>query len=146
MKKAIIYLFLITSLISCNISQTYENRASDKVDAEVVTNKLFEKLKKSEFENASLFFGDKFYEVTPKDKLFTMLKMSDEKLGKITKYELLNWNSSVSEGAIENGKYVLVYKLICEKNEGKLKITLHKNKNEEIKVVGYSLGSEAFLK
>lgn len=145
MKKVIIYLFFITSLISCNVSQTYENRDSDKADAEVVINKLFEKLKKSDFENASLFFGDKFYEVTSKDKLFNLLETSDVKLGKITKYELLNWNSSVSEGAIENGKYVFVYKLICEKNEGKLKITLHKNENGEIKIVGYSLGSEAFL-
>ena len=48
---------------------------------------------------------DKHAEVTSKDKLFNLLETSDVKLGKITKYELLNWNSSVSEGAIENGKY-----------------------------------------
>lgn len=146
MKKSIIYLFIITLFINCNVNRTYNNRESDKVEAEVVINKLFENLQNSDFENASLLFADKFYEVTPKDKLFEILKVTDEKLGKQIKYELLDWSSTVTEGGIESGKYLFLYKLTCEKNEGKLKITLHKNEKGEIEVVGYSLGSDAFIK
>lgn len=146
MKKTIIYLFIIALFVNCNVNRTYNNRESDKAEAEVVTNKLFENLQNSDFENAGLLFADKFYEVTPKDKLFELLKASDEKLGKINKYEILSWRSTVTEGGVESGKYLFLYKLICEKNEGKLKITLHKNDKGIIEVVGYSLGSDAFLK
>tara|TARA_R110002033_G_C3791101_1_gene230317 strand:- start:244 stop:684 length:441 start_codon:yes stop_codon:yes gene_type:complete len=145
MKKILLILIIPILVTSCHFSNKYQNRESDRQDAENVTAELFGYIKESDFEKASELFGDEFYKVTSKDDLIEIFKSTETKLGVLKRTELADWNSMVSEGAIEQGVYNLNYNGEFEKDKAKLKITLTKNENGVIKVVGYNIQSNAFL-
>lgn len=137
----------MTILISsCHFSNKYQNRESDLKDAEKVTAKLLVNIKESDFNKATELFGEEFYKVTSKEDLINIFESTETKLGELKNTELADWNSMVSEGAIEQGVYNLNYNAEFEKDTAKLKITLTKNENGEIKLVGYNIQSQAFLK
>ncbi len=145
MKKILLILILPILVTSCHFSNKYQNRESDRQNAEKVTAELFDYIKNSEFEKATELFGDEFYKVTSKGDLMEIFESTQKKLGRLKSTELTNWNTMVSEGAIEQGVYNLSYNGEFENDSAKLKITLIKNENGEIKVAGYNIQSKAFL-
>lgn len=145
MKKLLLTLIIPILATSCHYSNKYQNRESDKQDAEKVTTELFGYLKNSDFEKATKLFGDEFFKVTSKEDLMKIFESTRNKLGELKSTELADWNTMVSEGAIEQGIYNLNYNGEFENDSAKLKFTLIKNENGKIKVVGYNIQSNAFL-
>ena len=145
MKKLLLILLLPIFITSCHFSSKYQNRESDRKDAEKVTAELFDCLAQSDFEMAASLFGEEFYKATTREELMNIFESTDNRLGKLKGTELVDWNTMVSEGAIEQDVYNLNYNSEFEKDRAQLKITLMKNDKGEIKVVGYNLQSNAFL-
>ncbi|GGK35752.1 hypothetical protein GCM10007962_32620 [Yeosuana aromativorans] len=145
MKKLLLILIIPILATSCHFSNKYQNRESDKLDAEKITTELFGLIKQSDFEKATELFGEKFFKVTTKEELMKIFESTQNKLGGLKSTELVDWNTMVSEGAIEQGVYNLNYNSEFENDNAKIKLTLTKNKSGEIKVVGYNIQSNAFL-
>lgn len=145
MKKILLILILPIFVMGCHFSNKYQNRESDKQDAEKIADELFGFIRQSDFEKASQLFGEEFYKVTSKEGLMKIFESTQNKLGGLKSTELVDWNTMVSEGAIEQGVYVLNYNAEFENDSAKLKLTLTKNENGEIKVGGYNIQSNAFL-
>jgi hypothetical protein len=143
--KKILMLILPILFASCHYSNKYENREEDKVVAEKVTRELFEYIKKSDFDNASKLFDKKFLEVTSEIELKKIFDLTELKLGKLKTTKLTECKTMVSEGAIETGTYLLSYECEFENEIGELNISLTKNKDGKIKILGYKLNSKAFL-
>jgi hypothetical protein len=132
-------------LLGCHFSTKYENRDSDKQEAERITSVLFGDLRQLNFEKASDLFGEEFFKVTSKEELIKIFKTTDLKLGKIKNVSLDKWDTLVSEGSINKGNYNLYYNIEFEKGAADLKISLLKNKNNSIKIIGYIIKSNVFL-
>ena len=143
--KKIFLLILPILFASCHYSNKYENREEDKIVAEKVTNELFEFIKKSDFDNAIKLFDKKFLEVTSESELRKIFDLTEKKLGKLKNTKLIECKTMVSEGAIETGTYLLSYESEFEKETGELNISLTKNENGGIKILGYKVNSKAFL-
>ncbi|WP_033958921.1 DUF4019 domain-containing protein [Psychroserpens jangbogonensis] len=139
MKRFLLILMIPIFAASCNFSNEYKNRESDRQDAEKVTAELFGFIKQSDFEKATTLFGEEFYKVYSKEDLVKIFESTENKLGELKSTELSDWNTMVSEDAIEQGFYNMNYNSEFEKGKAKQKITLVKNENEEIKVVGYNI-------
>jgi len=139
MKKAFIVLLISILLSGCQFSNKYQNRESDKQDAEEIAFTLFENIKLRNFEKTTSLFGQKFFEVTTKEELLKIFEVTDRELGLLKSIELIDWSTDVSEGAIEKGIYILNYKCKFEKGKVDLRIVLIKEENGEIKVVGYNV-------
>jgi len=145
MKKLLLILIIPILATSCHFSNKYQNRESDKQDAEKITAELFGFIKQSDFDKATELFGEEFFKVITKEELMKIFESTQIKLGGLKSTELADWNTMVSEGAIEQGIYNLNYNSEFENDNAKLKLTLTKNENGEIKVVGYNIQSNAFL-
>jgi hypothetical protein len=145
MKKLFLILMFPLLVANCHFSNKYENRESDLKAAEKITSELFSCIKKSDFAKATELFGEEFYAVTSKEDLMKIFESSETKLGVLNSTKLADWNTMVSEGAIEQGVYNLNYDAAYEKETAKLKLTLLKNDKGDIKVVGFNVQSRAFL-
>jgi PBP1b-binding outer membrane lipoprotein LpoB len=145
MKRLLLILIIPILSTSCHFSNKYQNRESDKQDAEKITAELFGNITQSDFEKATELFGEEFFKVTSKADLIKIFESTKNKLGELKSTELVDWNTMISEGAIEKGVYNLNYNADFEKDKAQLKITLTKNENGKIKVVGYNIRSNAFL-
>ena len=60
MKKLLVFLIIPILATSCHFSNKYQNRESDKQDAEKITAELFGLIKQSDFEKATELFGEEF--------------------------------------------------------------------------------------
>ena len=139
MSRLLLILIIPIFVTSCNFSNEYKNRESDRQDAEKVTAELFGFIKQSDFEKATTLFGKEFYEVYSKEDLIKIFESTESKLGGLKSTELYDWNTMVSEDEIEQGFYNMNYKSEFENGKAIQKITLVKNEREEIKVVGYNI-------
>lgn len=66
-------------------------------------------------------------------------------MGKIIKVELMEWKTEVKKGTSPVSDYALTYKIGREKYESEELIILQKE-NGEIKILGYRVNSEGFIK
>lgn len=143
MKKFFLILLSI-SLFSC-VNSIYENRVSDKEEAEIITNQFFDYLKKSDYEKVSELMSPRFFEASPKEKLIEVLKNSDSKLGLVKDYEVIEWKTSVIEGKKKSATYVFLYNVNFANAKGKIKVSLEKNEKDKIQIIGYNVSSDALL-
>lgn len=139
MKKISVLFLLTLTTASCHFSQKFQDREEDKNEAELIASKLFELMKSSEFEKATLLFDDEFYKVTSKKELIEIFKSANENLGTLKETKLTDWNTVVSEGAINTGNYLLNYSSEFSKGKALQKISLRKIENNTIKIIGYTL-------
>lgn len=130
MKKIFLFLLITILLSSCRFSNKYQNRESDKQEAEEITSELLENLKQLNIEEVTKVFGEKFFEVTTKEELLNIFEITNRELGRLENIELNDWNTTVSEGAIEQGVYNLNYKCEFEKGKADLNISLIKDEME----------------
>ncbi|MFS4481989.1 hypothetical protein ACKGJY_03145 [Hyunsoonleella sp. 2307UL5-6] len=145
MKKVLFILTFVIVATSCHFNKKYQNREEDLLEAQMVVADLFYTIRHSEFDNATEFFSEEFYEVTSKEELMEIFKSTENKLGYLDKGQLLFSNTMVSEGAINQGIYNMEYDVKFEKGSAKVKLVLTKKDDSKIKVVAYNIQFNNFL-
>lgn len=133
-----------TLLISCSLNATYNNRPSDKEDAEKVTNKFYNLMKNEQFKETYGLFSKKFIEITDTSKLYNIFRANLEKLGRIDSIHLDQWRTQVVTGTNPFGQYILAYTVFRTKYVSKETIGLTKE-NNLIKIGAYNVNSEGFV-
>jgi len=96
--KLHILFFISFFLTSCNFNNTYENRESDKQDAQKVVDRFYSLIKQNNREEMSKLFGNNFFKVTNKDKLYQVIDKTENEYGEIQSDSLNSWRTFVSKG------------------------------------------------
>ena len=135
----------VLTLASCQFNSQYINRDEDKKDAEKITTKLFDLLKTKNYNGTTDLFGKKFFEVSSKEKLFEIFAATNNKLGELQDTKIESWETKRVEGSNPSADYLLVYKNKYEKFESKETITLTKETDGKIRIIGYNINSDGFL-
>lgn len=139
--NVLIFVFVI-NFCSCNFTSTYHNRPSDKSEAEIVSNQLYDYLAKDQYSDAQFLFSEKFFEITSKDSLRKMF-LDIKKLGKYHERSLVNWETLVMQDSSSKSEYVLFYDVVYEYFPAQEMIRLEKE-NDSIKIVAYQVKSDGF--
>lgn len=143
--RIILALLTLSIMTSCHYNSQYLNREEDKNEAEQVTNKLYDFLKSKNYEGTNDLFSKKFFEVTDKEKLLKIYAMTNEKLGDLITTEVESWETKVVKGSNPSSNYVLVYKNKYERFEARETITLTKEEDGQIRILGYNINSDGFI-
>ncbi|SMC37844.1 hypothetical protein SAMN02787074_0757 [Chryseobacterium sp. YR221] len=136
--KLHILFFISFFLTSCNFNNTYENRESDKQEAQKVVDSFYSLIKQNNREEMSKLFGNNFFKVTHKDKLYQVIDKTENEYGEIQSDSLNSWRTFVSKGTNSFSEYELTYDV--NRNYGKTKeIISLKKENDTIKITGYRI-------
>ncbi|MGG5211020.1 hypothetical protein ACQWU4_19030 [Chryseobacterium sp. MIQD13] len=146
MKKFCIILISFL-LISCSFNQTFSNREEDKKEAEKISQKFFWELKYGgNLDTIYNLFSDKFFEVTNKEKLLQIINVSQNDIGRVEEYNLVKWETLIIKGSNSKSEYLLIYDV--KRGSGKTEETfsMEKDKNGDIKIVGYRVNQDLLNK
>ncbi|UKB83205.1 hypothetical protein LF887_19650 [Chryseobacterium sp. MEBOG06] len=137
------YLFMISLLLmSCSFNQTFKDRESDKDDGEQIPKKFYWELKYgNNQENIYKLFGEKFFEVTDKEKLAKLLDITN-KIGSVQEYNLVKWETMIVKGSNARSQYFFMYDVKRGTKKTEESFTLEKNKEGDIKIVGYRINQD----
>jgi hypothetical protein len=143
-------LILVTTLLfatgtSCSFNSQYINREEDKKDGELVASQLYDLLKAKDYEGTTRLFSKKFFEVTEKEKLFTIFSTTNEKLGDLQTTQIETWETRRIEGSNPSANYVFVYKNTYNKFPAKETIRLVREEDGQIRIIAYNINSDGFL-
>jgi hypothetical protein len=133
-----------TTLTSCSFNRTFTNREEDKKEAEQVTTKLYELLKNKKYKESTELFSEKFFEISDKERLFDIYKMTEEKLGAVQETNIDSWETKVILGTDPVSTYVLVYKNKYDKFEATETFRLTKEADGKIRILAFRITSKAF--
>lgn len=142
----VIFFFLSITLLSCHMNVTYFNTEEDKNDAEKVTTEFYDKIKMQDFEGTYPLFSDKFFANTSQNKLSEIYLSLKQKLGTLQETKLDKWQTRQIIGTDRSRTYTLIYKNKYEKFDAIETIYLILEDNDQVKIVGYNIQSEALLK
>ena len=145
MKITFLSICTILTFASCHFNSQYIDRVADKEDAEKITTRLYDLLKTNNYNETTDLFSKKFYEVTSKEKLFEIFTTTQDKLGDLKDTKIESWKTNRIEGSYPSANYLLVYKNKHEKSDSKESITLTKEPDGEIRIIGYNISSDGFL-
>jgi len=146
MKKEIYLLMFISLLLfSCKYNATYENDEIEKKEAEAVTEKLYKDLKGKDYLDAEKYFSSKFFQATSKEDLVGIFTKTNEKLGDFKSKNLIDWKTHKIVGSNPSSEYLLLYEIEYQKYPARETIRLIKEK-DSIRIIGYNVNSEGFLK
>jgi hypothetical protein len=110
----------------------------DKKAGEVFADDFLEKVKESKHKEMVQLCSDQFFEYTPKQELFEILKDEDTKLGKLESSRLRHCGEFVTNDTFYT--YVYTYECKFEKDSAIVKITLlNEAPSDSIKVFGYHI-------
>ena len=146
MRKIFLSVCTVLTLASCQFNSQYINREEDMKDAEKVTIQLFDLLKIKNYEATTALFSKKFFEVSSEEKLFELFAAANNKLGELQDTKIESWETKRVEGSNPSANYFLVYKNKYEKFESKESITLTRDTDGVIRIVGYNINSDGFFK
>ena len=132
-------------LIGCNFNATRTNLKSDRDRAIVVSDKLFDCLEHDNHECADRLFSKNFFESTPADSLHVIYGMSKEVLGDFKVRVLEEWKTTVVSGTNPVSEFLLVYNVEYTKHPAQIILGMTEE-NNEVKIQGYRILSEAFDK
>ncbi|KXH85674.1 hypothetical protein [Chryseobacterium kwangjuense] len=143
-----LYLILISFLlISCSYNQTFSNREEDKKDAEQISRKLYWELKYGgNLDTIYNLFGEKFFEVTDKNKLLQIINATQNDIGRVEEYDLVKWETLIVKGSNPRSEYVLVYDVKRGTAKTEETLSMQKDKNGDIKIVGYRVNQDLLNK
>ncbi|RMZ60822.1 hypothetical protein D1632_02260 [Chryseobacterium nematophagum] len=136
MKKYI--LLLISFLfIACSYEKIYENRESDKQDAQKVINKFYFLIqhnnnKKEVFK----LFSNRFFQEVEKERFEKILDKTDSDFGKVKDYQLTNSWTQIVKGSNPISKYELSYIVTRDSTQTKEYFRMQKE-NDTIKIISY---------
>ncbi|NML71923.1 hypothetical protein HHL23_19285 [Chryseobacterium sp. RP-3-3] len=138
MKKYLLILFSIF-LLSCSYDKIYENRESDKQDAQKVINKFYF-LVKEDNNKKEVFklFSDRFFKEVGKERFEQILDKTDNDFGKVKDYELTDSWTQIIKGSNPISKYKLSYLVTRDSTQTKEYFRLQKE-NDSIKIISYRL-------
>ena len=141
------HLLLLLALLftACTFNATYNNREEDKSEAEQVTAMLFLALQNKNYAAADTLFSKDFYKVTSKDKLNEVFKVTQEKLGDLVTTNLTDWKTQVIKGTNASAEYAFLYGNTYQKAIGQVSIRLQKDPGNKIRIVYYTVKSDAFV-
>ena len=145
MRITFLLLCTILTLASCHFNSQYINREEDKKDGEKITTKLFDLLKAKNYNETTDLFSKRFFEVSSKEKLFEIFAATSDKLGELQDTKIESWETKRVEGSNPSANYLFVYKNKYEKFESKETITLTRDTDGKIRIVGYNINSDGFL-
>ncbi|KQT23916.1 hypothetical protein ASG22_07775 [Chryseobacterium sp. Leaf405] len=91
-------------------------------------------------------FSDKFFEITSKEKLLEIFTISQNETGPIQEYNLVKWETFVSKGTNPRSEYLLVYDVKRGLGKTQETFSLQKEKNGDIKIVGYHVNHDLLNK
>ena len=138
-----IYLLLLSFLlISCSYNQFYKDRESDKTDGEKIPIKFYWELRYGNNpDDISKLFGEKFFEVTDKEKLVKLMNTVNA-IGPVEEYNLAKWETMVVKGSNARSQYFFMYNVKRGTKKTEESFTLEKNKEGDIKIVGYRVNQD----
>jgi hypothetical protein len=145
MKLALAIIFSSLLFTACHFNSQFVNRNEDIQEAEKVTDKFYELKKVKKFKETTDLFSNDFYNVTDTSKLIKILTMTTEKLGNLMEVKIDQSNSVIISGTDPSSKYNFIYKNKYEKFEATETITLIKESDGKIKIIGYNINSDGFL-
>ncbi|RQO36844.1 hypothetical protein DBR39_17390 [Chryseobacterium sp. KBW03] len=138
-----VYLLLFSFfLISCSFNEFYKDRESDKTDGEKISKKFYWELRYGNNpDDIYKLFGDKFFEVTDKEKLVKLINMVNQ-IGPVEEYNLAKWETMVVKGSNARSQYFFMYNVKRGTKKTEESFTLEKNKEGDIKIVGYRVNQD----
>jgi hypothetical protein len=136
--KNLYFLLFLSFMLSCNFNTTSSNSESDKREGEEITHKLYYYLETTDFKKAEHLFSEKFFEVTDREKLQKIFSQTQDQLGNIQNFSLLEWNTFVVKGSNPKSEYLFLYQVEREKKPSVEKIGMIKE-NDSIKIVSYHI-------
>ncbi|WP_129038158.1 hypothetical protein [Chryseobacterium sp. CH21] len=138
-----IYLLLLSFfLMSCSFNQFYKDRESDKADGEKIPIKFYWELRYGNNpDDIYKLFGEKFFEVTDKEKLVKLMNTVNE-IGPVDEYNLAKWETMVVKGNNARSQYFFMYNVKRGTKKTEESFTLEKNKDGDIKIVGYRVNQD----
>ncbi|MDQ0592903.1 hypothetical protein QFZ37_001272 [Chryseobacterium ginsenosidimutans] len=145
--KPIIYLLFFFLLISCNFNQFYKDRESDKEDGEKIPQKFYWELRYGgNQDNIYKLFGEKFFAVTNKDKLAELINVTQNKIGPVQEYNLVKWETMVVKGSNARSEYLFTYDVKRGSENTEEIFTMERDKDGDIKIVGYRVNQNLLNK
>jgi len=138
MRPICFVLLIVAGFSSCSMNTTYNNRESDKQDAERVAEQLYHFLKANEPQKAMSLFSPKFFSATDTNRLYQLLDTAKIVNGSIESYILANWQTNIVKGTDTRSDYVLVYVVRRERKDTQETILFEKE-GESIKITGYNM-------
>ncbi|UWX60590.1 hypothetical protein N0B40_19655 [Chryseobacterium oranimense] len=143
-----LYLILISFLlIGCSYNQVFSNREEDKKDAEKISQKFFWELKYGgNLDTIYNLFGDKFFEVTSKEKLLQIINTTQNDIGRVEEYDLVKWETLIVKGSNPKSEYLLIYDVKRGSAKTEETFSMMKDKNGDIKIVGYRVNQDMLNK
>jgi hypothetical protein len=139
MKKYV--LILISFLfVGCSYDKIYENRESDKQDAQKVINKFYFLVKENNNKKEVFkLFSDRFFKEVGKERFEQILDKTDNDFGKVKDYELTDSWTQIIKGSNPISQYELSY-LVTTRDSTQTKEYFRLQKeNDTVKVISYRL-------
>ncbi|MDR6921787.1 MULTISPECIES: hypothetical protein [Chryseobacterium] len=145
--QKIVLILISFLLISCSFNQTFSNRESDKKDAEKISEKFYwEEKYGGNLDTIYNLFGDKFFEVTDKEKLLKIINASQNDIGRVEEYNLVKWETLIVKGSNPKSVYMLAYEVKRGTSKTEEIFSMEKDKNGDIKIVGYRVNQDLLTK
>lgn len=123
-------------MISCHFTSSRSNLESDRDEADLVIEELYDYLEEEEYDKAEKLFSEKFFEVTDREGLRKIFEVTRKKGGKIISNEIVYWKTFVVKGTDPKAEYRLIYKVKRDSATTNEDFALMKEGNK-IKIVGY---------
>lgn len=138
MKKYILILIAFV-LVSCSYNKIYEDRESDKQDAQKIINKFYFLIQQNnDKKEVFRLFSKRFFQEVEKERFEQILNKTDSDFGKVKDYELTNSWTQIIEGSNPISKYELSYLVTRDSTQTKEYFRLQKEK-DSIKIISYRL-------
>jgi hypothetical protein len=91
-------------------------------------------------------FDEKFFAVTDQEKLLELINVTQNKIGPVQEYNLVKWETMVVKGSNARSEYLLTYDVKRGSENTKETFTMEKNKDGDIKIVGYRVNQNLLNK
>lgn len=136
MKKYILILITFI-LVSCSYNKIYEDRESDKQDAQKIINKFYSLIQQNnDKKEVFRLFSKRFFQEVEKERFEQILNKTDSDFGKVKDYELTNSWTQIIEGSNPISKYELSYLVTRDSTQTKEYFRMQKE-NDTIKIISY---------
>ena len=131
-------IFFLLLISSCTFNTIRENREEDKKEAEKVTQQFFTLVKENNKKELYKLFSDKFFQVTNKNQLNSIIDWGQKEGDSIIGYSIVSWKTTIVKGTNPKSDYLLIYNVKRKKISTEEIFSLQKE-NDTIKILGYRL-------
>ncbi|WP_278380517.1 hypothetical protein [Chryseobacterium arthrosphaerae] len=135
------YILILVSFlfVGCSYDKIYENRESDKQDAQKVINKFYFLIQQNNREDAFRLFNQK---TTSREKFNFVLDKVENENGKIKNDSLSTWQTLVVKGTNSKSNYLLTYEVDRDFSHTQETFIMQKE-NDTIKIEKYKINFDA---